>query len=185
MHCFHNASGKWCEKTDMILWAWFRAVLLSSLLLLTCMCVCVCSSDWLCGVYSLCAPPRWAQSPGVTFDLTGVIKRRQDHFLLWTRAAQLAPATHLLLQHHRATVIGADRLNKKSLRYSSDFLIGRYSEGCKESEHTGLMFGVYRFDKELGALLNKYDAVRVSTWTAQRLDSIKPGCWRPAWADVS
>lgn len=150
--------------------AWFRIVFLSFLLLPTCTRVCVglCSSVWLCGVYSLSAPPRWAQSPGVTFDLTAVIKRRQDHFLPWTRAAQLAPATLLLLQHSRGTIIGVDSLNKKSLRYSSDFLIGSYSEGCRESEHTRPMFGVFRFDKELGALLNEYDEVRVSTWMTLR-----------------
>lgn len=111
----------------------FRVAFLSSLLLCTCVCVCVAlfSSDWLCRVYSLSAPPRWAQSPCVTFDLTTVIKRRQDHFLLWTPTAQLAPATPLPLQHRQGAVIGVDSLNKKSLRYSSDFLIGRYSEGCR------------------------------------------------------
>lgn len=127
-------------------------------------CVVLCSSDWLCSVYSLSAPPRWAQSPGVTSDLTAVMKRRQDHFLLWTPTAQLAPATLQPIQHCWVTIIGVDSLNKKSLCYSSDFLIGGYSEGCRELEHTRLMFGVHRFDKDVGASLNEYDAVRVSTW---------------------
>lgn len=124
-----------------------------------CVCVCVVWYLWLtvlCVFLEGCVP-RWAQRYGVTFDLTIVIKRRQDHFLLWTPTTHLALATLLPYPHHCCALIIVHVLNKQSLGYLFDFLIGSYSKSSRLSEPTRLMFGIYRFGKECDALLNGYD----------------------------
>lgn len=130
-----------------------------------------------------CAPPRWAQSPGVTFDLTAAIKWRQDHFLLWTQAAQSAPDAFLLLQHKQSIIIGVDSLNIKSLHYSSDVLIGSYGEGCRGSGHVRLMFGIYRFGKDCCPHINQL--IQIMCNLPPRIHLLDNDNWSPIFESIS
>lgn len=144
-------------------------MLLSFLLLFTCACVCRIVQLWL--IVQCVFSERSASMSSESrchdwFDHHN--KAATGPFSPLNPSHSDGPGNTSTTNNRRGTIIGVDMLNKKSLCYASDFLFGSYSEACRESKHTKLMFGVYRFDKELGALLNEYDAIRVSKWQRQK-----------------
>lgn len=98
--------------------------------------VVLCSSDWLRCVYSPSASASMSSESRchVWFDRCNTATT--GPFSALNPGCSVDPGNTSTAPTTPSSVIGVDRFNKKSLRWSSDILIGGYSKGCRDSEHT-------------------------------------------------